>query len=111
MSETFNSNNNIMVIFYLFYISIFLYIFFKSIFLKIYNIYDINDICTLYLFIIFIKIIILQKRNKTNFLNKSSIPVPPLQILMLKNSCGPDPVQIMYVSTFLIVFSKFNHLI
>lgn len=88
-----------------------MYIFFKSIFLKIYNIYDINDICTLYLFIIFIKIIILQKRNKTNFLNKSSIPVPPLQILMLKNSCGPDPVQIMYVSTFLIVFSKFNHLI
>lgn len=50
----------------------------------------------------------IMKKNKTNFLNKSSIPVPPLQILMLKNSCGPDPVQVMYALTTKLGNDAFN---
>ncbi|XP_043525578.1 endoribonuclease Dicer [Frieseomelitta varia] len=43
-----------------------------------------------------------------NFLIKPSVSVPPLQILLLKNSRGPDPVQIMYALTTKLGHDAFN---
>ncbi|KAK9308230.1 hypothetical protein QLX08_001702 [Tetragonisca angustula] len=46
--------------------------------------------------------------EKVNFLIKPSVSVPPLQILLLKNSHGPDPVQIMYALTTKLGHDAFN---
>lgn len=45
---------------------------------------------------------ILQK-NKIYFRNNPLVKTPTLRVLSQQNLDGPDPVQIMYVSTFLIL--------
>ncbi|CAL7946238.1 unnamed protein product [Xylocopa violacea] len=42
---------------------------------------------------------IIERNNKTYFINRLSMSVPSLQILLLENSHGPDPIQIMYALT------------
>lgn len=48
------------------------------------------------------------ENDKVNCLIKPSVSVPPLQILLLKSSHGPDPVQIMYALTTKLGHDAFN---
>ncbi|XP_017890637.2 endoribonuclease Dicer isoform X2 [Ceratina calcarata] len=46
--------------------------------------------------------------KKIHFINKPSVPVPPIQLLSLKNSRGPEPTQIMHALTTKLGNDGFN---
>ncbi|XP_076751647.1 endoribonuclease Dcr-2 [Xylocopa sonorina] len=50
----------------------------------------------------------IERNNKTYFINKPSISVPPLQTLLLENTIGPNPIQIMYALTTKLGQDVFN---